>query len=792
LTNLINSNATSSVNDADGNKLFDIEVKLNPAIIFFAFIILISLCLIIFLITFSISKLMIRMTSKMIIKPLIDLDLKLAEVSKGNLTAASSTQIILKKPAVEVENLVNSTNIIMSKMHEYSNQLANQNTELEAQNITLLENSQALENVNKNLDNKNIKLKNIFDNVEEGFLSFNKSLLIHQEYSLECEKIFKKSIGDEKLSSLLYPDNKASQQFIDELLDKIFETKGSQRRLFLSLLPEEITILDKVISLSYKVVRDEENIDTIMAILVDITDKRKLERQMDEERKSLKMVVKAIINGDEFKAIVREFQDFASMDFKDIKESDYEKILRQIHTFKGNFSQYEMINTIKELDSLENKLYENKDIELVRGLDDNSLLPGLRMDLSVIENYAGKDFIGDGEICYIKKEKLIEIEEKIQSLLSSKESKEILPLIRSLRYKSIKELLMIYPDYIYKLGERINKTVAPMVIEGDDIMLDTDQYQEVIKSLVHIFRNALDHGIESEDLRLEKGKDQLGNIRCTVEDLSDSIMITIEDDGRGIDIEALGKSAVEKGIVSDKELEAMDEEEKYQLVFEMGVTSKEKANYLSGRGVGLAAVKEAVKNIGGNIHAYSQPGYGTTFKLTLPKLLGEIETKICPRDFAEKLIEASKKVIKDFTNINLSSEKLETKNMIALNKVTALISLNGTFNSIIMLSANEIMAKKLVHGFIIDEVKEEEVISYIEDVIGELSNTILGNTFGYFDDTATVFRIGIPAMISNSDSYIKYTQAEILACNLTYKEYEFSINMLQIEEDFNTVLEEEI
>lgn len=343
---------------------------------------------------------MIRSASRIIIKPLNDLNLKLEKVSKGNFVAAGNTQIELKKPALEVEGLISSTNIIMSKMHEYSNQLANQNAELEAQNIALVDNSQALEMVNKVLDNKNIKLKNIMSNVEESFLTFNKSLLIHEEYSLECEKIFNKGIGKDKLSRLLYPESKAKEEFTEKLLNKIFQTKSSQRMLYLSLLPEEVTILDKVISLRYKLVKDEEDIDTIMAILTDITDKRELKRQMDEERRTLKMVVKAIINGDEFREIVKEYQDFASKDFKDIEEEDYDKVLREIHTFKGNFSQYEMINTTKELSFLENKLYENKDIELLRRLDKNALLKGIREDLPVIRAYAGKDFIQDGGSSY--------------------------------------------------------------------------------------------------------------------------------------------------------------------------------------------------------------------------------------------------------------------------------------------------------------------------------------------------------------------------------------------------------
>lgn len=127
---------------------------------------------------------------------------------------------------------MNSTNKIMFKMNEYIKILANQKIELEAQNIDLLDSSNSLENINLVLANKNSKLKNILDNVEQGFLTFKKDLYIHNEYSLICEKFFNRNLSGKTLSSVLFPTNVNSQKFIDELLTKIFNSNKTEKKVF--------------------------------------------------------------------------------------------------------------------------------------------------------------------------------------------------------------------------------------------------------------------------------------------------------------------------------------------------------------------------------------------------------------------------------------------------------------------------------------------------------------------------------------------------------------------------------
>jgi len=138
-------------------------------IIYSGYIALVAICFIIFLITLIISKITSYKLSAIIIKPLADLDKMMKDLANGNIEEAIRTEIKFKKPISEVEELAKSTNIIMANMNNYVDTLANQNIELEVQNATLNENSRELENINQDLDSKNSKLKNILNNVEQGF-----------------------------------------------------------------------------------------------------------------------------------------------------------------------------------------------------------------------------------------------------------------------------------------------------------------------------------------------------------------------------------------------------------------------------------------------------------------------------------------------------------------------------------------------------------------------------------------------------------------------------------------------
>lgn len=778
----LNKTSEASATDSNGKELYKVKVKLNPFIIFLLYIGMILICGIIFCITMLISKLVGRMLTSIIVKPLTDLDKKLIELAEGNIEAAMVTEIDFKKPIIEVERLANFTNEIIAKMNEYVKELANQNAELEAQNNVLNDNSKILERMNHDLDEKNLKLKNLFDNVEQGILTVNKDLLINGEYSLQCEKLFNKPLTNEKLSVLIYKDDLNMVNFIDELLIKIFEERGDRREIYISLLPEEANINGQAVKLDYKMVKNEKNEDKLIVIITDITEKRLLEKKMNHEGRILKMVVNAIINREEFSDLVRSYEDFSNQIFEKIPEDKHDDILRQIHTFKGNFSQYEMINVVPKLNELENKLYDSKSGPDVADISSSELSSWIKEDLDIIEGYAGKDILCSNEMCLINKEKLAEAELKIKETLVPSEAKVILQIIKSLSYKSVKDMLKTYPVYTIKLGERLGKNIKPFEITGDDVLVDADYLNEAFKAIVHIFRNAADHGIETEDERIETGKELEGNISCKIEDCGSSFKIIIADDGRGIDIKALEDKLINSGMYTETEIMKLSEKEELSLIFEKGATTKDASTCISGMGIGMSAVKEKIAAIKGAVEVESKANEGTIFTLSFPKQKSENNISESADKFMNNIVDTAEEILMSHMGIDISKQSAGHNKIIKLREFTALLSLKGSLNAVIMISANEAMARRLVSGFMIEKIEENDIINYIEDVLAEISNTIIGAAFGKYQNTNDYFQISIPAVLTKSGGYIKQTQGDILTCNLHSEEYEFNINILLAEE----------
>jgi two-component system chemotaxis sensor kinase CheA len=175
----------------------------------------------------------------------------------------------------------------------------------------------------------------------------------------------------------------------------------------------------------------------------------------------------------------------------------------------------------------------------------------------------------------------------------------------------------MYPRMIRDLSRAQNKKIE-FIIKGKEIKLDRAIMEEIGDPLVHLLRNAVDHGIETPEKRTEAGKDETGNIMITASRQQNYVLIRIEDDGRGIDPEEIRKAALEKGIISREEAEKLSERESIQLIFAQGLSTASVVTDLSGRGVGMDIVKNRIERLGGSIRVESKPGSGSRFELKLP------------------------------------------------------------------------------------------------------------------------------------------------------------------------------
>lgn len=164
----------------------------------------------------------------------------------------------------------------------------------------------------------------------------------------------------------------------------------------------------------------------------------------------------------------------------------------------------------------------------------------------------------------------------------------------------------------------IDKPIYLFTPQGDKELLVEDSYIEFFDTLVHLFRNALDHGIEGREERVLFQKEEIGTIECRFYAKDERLFIEISDDGRGVSLELIRKKALEKELYSEETYDLLSEKEQYELIFHPAFSTKDEVTELSGRGVGLSAFKHALDHLKGSIEIKTEEHKGTTFIIKVP------------------------------------------------------------------------------------------------------------------------------------------------------------------------------
>jgi len=181
-----------------------------------------------------------------------------------------------------------------------------------------------------------------------------------------------------------------------------------------------------------------------------------------------------------------------------------------------------------------------------------------------------------------------------------------------------------FPRMIRDLSRELNKQIE-LVISGEDTELDKSIVEEIGDPLVHIIRNSCDHGIETPQERIAKGKPEKGTIALKAYNEGNQIVIQIDDDGKGLDPEMLKEKSLEKGIITEKEAETMSDKEAFTLIFKPGFSTAAAVTSVSGRGVGMDVVKTNIEKLNGIIDIDSVIDKGTSIKLKIPLTLAIIQ-----------------------------------------------------------------------------------------------------------------------------------------------------------------------
>jgi len=331
---------------------------------------------------------------------------------------------------------------------------------------------------------------------------------------------------------------------------------------------------------------------------------------------------------------------------------------------------------------------------------------------------------------------------------------ELHKCVLKIRMVPVEQLFRRFPRVVRDVAKQCGKDVA-LEISGQNTDLDKGILDSLAEPLMHLVRNAVDHGIESADERLTVGKPARGTVYLNAYHQGTQVVIEIRDDGRGMDPAFLRARAVEKGILKLEEAQRLTDQESLNLIFESGFSTATQVTEVSGRGIGMDVVRTVIDRLKGTVNVSSQKGRGTTFQLRAPLTLASIQTLLfrvggrlfaVPLSSVVEITRISDHEIHKVDQREVLRLREQILTLVRLNQLSRLRSIDSQpakkKNFVIVIGASE---KRF--GLVVDSlVGEEELV--IKALPGEIVSSDLVSGASILGDGTVVLILNVPAILS--------------------------------------------
>ncbi|NRA46550.1 MAG: Hpt domain-containing protein [Oligoflexales bacterium] len=459
--------------------------------------------------------------------------------------------------------------------------------------------------------------KEILDNLLSGFFTFEKDLKIAETTSKACEDLFFNKIAGKHIEDAL-DLNESTATFLTLSLEQLFDNI-IPNEVSLSFVPKKIeTKHDKIIDLHYTPVYDaDKEPHKIIVVATDITAQVAETKKLQQKEKLNQILINILHHNQTFKLFLKNYKS----SLQTLKSTTSEVEARRIlHTLKGNSLTFGFEHIGSRIHDMETKL--NQESEFDFEVCQNDYCPELESLMAdfLERNSAilGIDYNQKYEVSYTLNEELLKRFYNIAENMKSQETKtEYLALLNLHKLSPISIFTEVINQKIPNIIKKLEKSIE-FKIRGDNILIDRDRLQGVFDNLIHGVANACAHGIEPEQERLEKKKQAKGKVQLAFSKNGHDLMISIRDDGAGINTDKVVKSALKNGFIKEADIPKLKQEEIFGLIFSDRLSTADKVNEIAGRGVGLSALKNAVEATGGRIKIDSQANRGTNINIFLP------------------------------------------------------------------------------------------------------------------------------------------------------------------------------
>ncbi|WP_404997044.1 chemotaxis protein CheW [Caldifermentibacillus hisashii] len=329
-----------------------------------------------------------------------------------------------------------------------------------------------------------------------------------------------------------------------------------------------------------------------------------------------------------------------------------------------------------------------------------------------------------------------ELSETVEKM--SRVTNDLQSVVLTMRMVPVEAVFNRFPKMVRSLSRELGKKIHLQII-GQETELDRTVIDEIGDPLVHLLRNSVDHGIEMPEERLRKGKPEEGTIQLKAYHSGNHVFIEITDDGAGINREKVARKAVEKGIITEEQMNQLTDKEIFNLILTSGFSTADKISDISGRGVGLDVVKNTIESLGGTISVHSEENVGTTFLIQLPLTLSIISVmlvEVQKEKYAIPLTSIIETAIFKKSEIYYAHEQpvIDFRG-----KVVPILSLQEIFQVPKVFEGNDYISTVIIRkgdklaGLVVDSfIGQEEIVlkslgNYLTNVFAISGATILGD-----------------------------------------------------------------
>lgn len=486
------------------------------------------------------------------------------------------------------------------------------------------------------LRQKNNDIANMMANMHQGLFTITAGGLIHPEYAAFLEQIFETDrIADRNFADLLFSNTTAGSDAVDQNITGVDAIVGEDEMMYdfnsHCLMNEMVIKMDdgreKILELDWDpIISESGEVDKLMVTVRDVTELKALEAEAEGQKRELAIIGEILaVDAGKFRDFLSSAEGFLA-ECRQLIEANTTKdldviasLFRSMHTVKGNARTYglsQITDIVHEVESTYDDLRKNEDVQW----NQVQLLTELSGAEDIISKYAVvfREKLGrDSEAASgasLDPEKVADWLERIKTLTHEDMSTNVkgvvsdaYNMLMSLEAKPLDQVISDVISSANSLADQLGKGKPIIEIDNAGILVKSHAHTTLNNIFMHVFRNAMDHGIEGIEERQRKGKPESGKISLKVSTDDNGANLAVRDDGRGIAISRIYKMAIEKGIYQ-ADAPKPTAAEIANLIFSSGFSTAEAVTDVSGRGVGMDAVKGFLEKEGGSIEVILDPG----------------------------------------------------------------------------------------------------------------------------------------------------------------------------------------